>query len=140
MGIGLVTLTMGCIIGTFFVFGVVLLIPCRGLFICPLAAAGLALMYLCINFSFRFGHPSRKPCHTALESVDILGLHNDWCANLTPFALVLMECVKLATCATPLCASDGKLLYLFVRGSGKTVRVGVLMALLKVFVTCLIPY
>ena len=107
---------IGCISVTFFVFGVVLLIPCRGLFICPLVVAGLALRYLLINFSLRFGHPSRKPRQTALRSVEIFGLHNDWCTNLTPFALVLTECVKLATCATPLYASDGNVLFFFGGG------------------------
>ncbi len=65
----------GWISANFIGFGVVLLIPCRGHFICPLAVAGLALRYLFINFSLRFGHPSRKPCRTALRSVEIFGLH-----------------------------------------------------------------
>ena len=77
LGIGLVKLTIGCIIGTFFVFGVVLFILCRGLFICPLAIAGHALRYLWINFSLRLGHPSRKRRQTAFRSVEICGVLND---------------------------------------------------------------
>ena len=84
-----------------------LLIPCRGLFICPLAVAGLALRYLLISFSLRLGHPSRKPRRTALRRVNIFGLHNDWCANFTAFALVLTEWVKLAACVAPSWASAG---------------------------------
>ena len=112
-----VTFTIGCISVLFFVFGVVLLIPCCGLFICSCAVAGLALKYLWINFSLWFGYPSRKPRQTALMSVNIFGLHTDWCANLTPFALVLMDCVKLATFGTPSCASDGNV-YLLLCGGG----------------------
>jgi hypothetical protein len=133
-----VTLTLGCITGAFFVFGVVLLIPCLGLFICHLAVAGLALSYLSINFSLRFGHPSRKPRHIALRSVKIFGLHNDWCANLTPFALVLTECLKLATFATPSCASDGDV-YFLICVCGHTARVGALVGASMIFVTCSIP-
>ena len=125
---------IGCISATFFVFSVVLLIPCWGLFICPLAVSGLALRYVLINFSLRFGHPSRKPRQTALRSVDIFRLHNDRCANLTLLALVLAECVKLATCAVPLCASDGNVC-LLICGVGQTACIGVLLGLLTVFVT-----
>ena len=60
------------------------------------------------------GHPSRNPRRTALRRVDIFGLHNDWCANLTAFAFVFVECVKLATCGAPLCASAGTMMCVFV--------------------------
>ena len=66
----------------------------------PLAVAGLGFRYLRISFSDMLGHPFRKPFRVALRSVDILGLHNDWCANLTLLALVEMEWAKTATCLT----------------------------------------
>ncbi len=93
--------------------GVVLLIPCRGLFMCPLAVAGLALRYLLMSFLLMLGHPLRNPRLTALRRVNIFGLHNDWCANLTAFALVLTEWVKLATCGLPSWASAGTVVYFF---------------------------
>ena len=68
-------------------------------------------------------------------SVNIFGLYSDWCANLTPLALVFTECVKLATCAAPSCASDGDV-YLLLCGGGKTALVGVLVGASTVFVTC----
>jgi hypothetical protein len=40
-----------------FAFGVVLLIPCLGLFICPFPVAGLGFKYFRINFLLMFGHP-----------------------------------------------------------------------------------
>ncbi len=61
---------------------VVLRIPWCGLFICLLAVAGLGLRYLSIKISLIFRQPIRNPCHVALSSVEIFGLHNDWCANL----------------------------------------------------------
>ena len=76
----------GCIF-----FGVVLLMPCRGRFICPLAVAGLGLRYLRISSSDMLGHPFKKPRRVALRSVEILGLHNDWCVNLTLLARVEIE-------------------------------------------------
>ena len=36
----------------------------------------------------------------ALMSLDIFGLHSDWCANFTLLARVLMEWVNAATCRT----------------------------------------
>ncbi len=42
------------------VLGVVLCIPWRGLFMCPLAVAGLRLRYLNINFSLIFKQPSNS--------------------------------------------------------------------------------
>jgi hypothetical protein len=38
------------------------------------------------------GQPQTNPWRVAFRSVDILGLHNDWCANMTELARVLMEC------------------------------------------------
>ena len=81
-------------------FGVVLRIPWRGRFMWPFAIAGLEFRYLRISFLEMLGHPFRKPFRVALRSVDILGLHNAWCANLTLFARVEMEWAKTATCLT----------------------------------------
>jgi hypothetical protein len=44
--------------------------------------------------SLRFGHPFKKPRRVAFKSVDIGGLHNDWCANLTALARVRIEWAK----------------------------------------------
>ncbi len=87
------TTMSGCVA---FCRGVVLLIPWRGRFICPFAVAGLGFKYFRINFTLTFGHPSRNPFRTAFNIVEIFGLHNDWCANLTVFTLVLIECVNPA--------------------------------------------
>ena len=114
LGTWWLALPTGCTVVNFIGFGVVLLIPCRGRFMCPLTVAGMALRYLLMSFSLRLGHPSRKPCQTAFRSVDIFGLHNDWCANLTAFALVLMEWVKFATCELLLWASNGTAVYFFL--------------------------
>ncbi len=90
--------------GSVMSFGQVLLILCLGHFICQFAIAGLGLRYLRINYSERLGHPLRNPLQTAFRRVEILGLHNEWCMNFTPFALVFTECVKLAR-VTPGCIS-----------------------------------
>ncbi len=74
----------------------VLLIPCLGRFMCPFAVAGLGLRYLRISFSFMLGHPRRNPRRTALRRVEILGLHKDWCANLTPLPRVRIEWLNAA--------------------------------------------
>jgi hypothetical protein len=74
----------------------VLLIPWLGHFMWPFAVAGLGLRYLRISFLDRFGQPFRKPVRTAFNYVKKFGLHNDWCANLNPFARIFKECVKLA--------------------------------------------
>ena len=66
----------------------------------PLAKAGLGFRYLRMSFSVILGHPLRKPFCVALRSLDILGLHSDWCANLTFLALVKMEWAKTAICLT----------------------------------------
>jgi hypothetical protein len=42
------------------------------------------------------GQPWINPWRVAFRSMDILGLHNDWCANMTKLAQVLMECVNVA--------------------------------------------
>jgi hypothetical protein len=77
--------------GTTLLFGVVLRIPWCGRFMWPLAVAGLGFKYLRISVSDIFGHPLRNPFRVALRSLEIVGLHSDWCANLTLLALVLME-------------------------------------------------
>ncbi len=64
---------------------------------CPFVVAGLAFKYLRINDSVMLGHPLRNPSLTALRRVDILGLHKDWCANLTALARVRTECANVAT-------------------------------------------
>ena len=66
----------------------------------PLAVAGLGLRYFRISVSEILGHPFRKPFGVALRSVEILGLYNNWCANLTLFARVEMEWAKTAMCLT----------------------------------------
>ena len=62
----------------------------------PFAVAGLGLRYLRMSFLDRFGQPIRKPLRTAFNNVNFFGLHNNSCANLTPFAHVFTECVKFA--------------------------------------------
>ncbi len=62
----------------------------------PFAVAGPGVRYLRMSFLDRFGQPFRKHVRTAFNNVKKFGLHNDWCANLTPFARVLTECVKFA--------------------------------------------
>ena len=85
-----VTVVDGCC-GRPLFFGVVLRIPCRGRFMCPLAVAGLGLRYFRISVSDMLGHPFRNPFRVALRSLDIVGLHRAWCANFTLFARVDME-------------------------------------------------
>ncbi len=74
--------------------GQLLLILCCGCFMWPLAIARLGLRYLSISFLHKLGCPLRNPLHTAFNNVEIFGLHNNWCANFTPFARVRTECVK----------------------------------------------
>ncbi len=74
--------------------GWVHLILCRRHFMWPLAVAGLGLRYLSISFLDNLGHPLRNPLCTVFNNMKIFGLHNDWCANFTPFARVHTECVK----------------------------------------------
>ena len=58
--------------------------------------AGLGLRYLRINLSDMLGQPRTNSWCVAFRSVDILGLRNDWCANMTELARFLMECVNVA--------------------------------------------
>jgi hypothetical protein len=69
---------------------------------CPLAVAGLGLRYLRISVLDMLGHPFKKPFCVAFRSVDILGLHKDWCAHFTLLARVEMEWEKLGVCCTAL--------------------------------------
>ena len=90
-------------------FGVVLWMPCRGCFMWPFAVAGLGFRYFSISFSEMLGHPLRKPLRVALRSVDIVGLHRDWCANFTLLARVKIECANCAMCWTVSCLVDSNL-------------------------------
>jgi hypothetical protein len=45
----------------------------------------------------RLGHPWREPLRSAFMSDDILGLHNNLCANFTAFAHVCTECMKVVS-------------------------------------------
>jgi hypothetical protein len=67
--------------------------------LCPFVVAGLGFEYFVTNFSLRLGHPLRKSCWIAFMREEILGLHNDWCANLTVLARVCTECMKVAISA-----------------------------------------
>jgi hypothetical protein len=51
---------------------------------------------LMINFSIIFGQPFKNPLWMALKRGKTLGLHRDWCANLTAFARVHTEWVNAA--------------------------------------------
>ena len=75
----------------------VLRIPLAGRFMCPLAVAVLGGRYFVMRRSEMLGQPSRNPARVALSSVDMGGLHRDWCANFTALSLVRIECAKLAT-------------------------------------------
>jgi hypothetical protein len=57
--------------------------------------AGLGLRYFRINFADMLGQPRTNPLRVAFKSVEILGLHNDWYANMTELARVRMECVNV---------------------------------------------
>jgi hypothetical protein len=72
----------GCITQGKDCLGCVLLIHC-GFFMWPFAVAGLAF-----------------------HNVEIFGLHNNWCANITPLARVCTQCVKDAR-LTPGCMVGG---------------------------------
>ncbi len=69
--------------------GVVLRIPLRGFFICPLAVAGLDMRYFCTVRTSKCGAPSRKPALIALSIDTIGGLQKLWCANLTLLLFVV---------------------------------------------------
>ncbi len=57
-----------------------------------------------------FGHPCMKPPWAGLRRIDIFGLHNDWCANITALACVWMECVNVATLGWSMCSVTGEYL------------------------------
>jgi hypothetical protein len=78
------------------VLGHVLHIPCCSCFMWPFNVAGLGLRYFSMSFLVRLRHPLRNPFLTALSNVEILGLHNDCCANLIPLAQVFTECMNKA--------------------------------------------
>ncbi len=63
---------------------------------CPLAVARLGLRYFVMLVAVRFGHPLRYPQQIAFKSVEILGLHKDWCANQMLLALFCTVCMKKA--------------------------------------------
>ncbi len=44
----------------------------------------------------RLGHPLRYPPQMAFKSIEILGLHKDWCANRMLLAIFCNVCVKNA--------------------------------------------
>ena len=74
----------------------VLRMPFAGRFMCPFAVAVLGGRYFVISRSVRLGHPSRYPARVAFSSVEMGGLHKDWCANFTALTFVRIECVKFA--------------------------------------------
>ena len=69
--------------------GVVLRISLRGLFICPLAVAGLDTRYFLTVCASKCGAPLRKPALIALSIDAIGGLPKLWCANLTLLIFVV---------------------------------------------------
>ena len=75
----------------------VLLIPFFGHFMWPFAVAGLGFKNFVTSSLLRLGHPWREPLHSAFMSDDILGLHNNLCANFTAFAHVCTECMKVVS-------------------------------------------
>ena len=77
-------------------FGRVLLIPCRGYFMWPLAVPGLGLRYLVIRFTVMLGQPLRKPFRVAYSNDDIMGLPSDWWEILTALERVHTKFVNAA--------------------------------------------
>jgi hypothetical protein len=71
--------------------------PILGHFMWPLAVAGLGLRYFATLMAVRLGNPLRYPQQMAFKSIEILGLHKDWCANQMLLALFRMVCVNNAT-------------------------------------------
>ncbi len=69
--------------------GIVLQIPLRGLFICPLAVAGLDMRYFRTVSASKCGAPSRNPALIALSIDAIGGLQKLWCTNLTLLIFVV---------------------------------------------------
>ena len=87
---GMIGILAGVVVAS--TFSHILRIPWRGCFMCPLAVAGLRLRYLLIKSLLMFGHPFKKPRCIAFKRVDIGGLHNNWCANLTVMACEANQC------------------------------------------------
>jgi hypothetical protein len=116
-------MTGTCGAGAVLALGVVLRIPWHGHFIWPFAIAGLELRYLLISLTLMYGHPLRNPCLVALRRVEIFGLHNNWCANLTLLARVLIKCKKAAPSYISWggCGSRP----ILVQGHGKSIWLGV---------------
>jgi len=71
-------------------FGFVLLIPCQGRFICPLAVAGAGRRSFLTKFSLRLGALLNSPCLIAFRMVLCLGLNMILFANCTVFLLLVM--------------------------------------------------
>ncbi len=63
-------------------------------FMCPLVVAGVGLRYFVTLLTIRVGHHLRYPRWMVFKSVEILGLHKDWCANQMLLALFCTVCVK----------------------------------------------
>jgi hypothetical protein len=61
-----------------------------------LAVAGLGLRYFVMPMAVKLGHSLRYPQQMAFKSIEILGLHKDWCANPMLLALFFTVCVKNA--------------------------------------------
>jgi hypothetical protein len=89
-------MTGTCGAGSVLALGLVLCILWHRRFIWPFAVAGLGLRYLLISLTLMYGHPLRNPRLVALRRVEIFGLHNNWCANLTLLAHFRIECKKAA--------------------------------------------
>jgi hypothetical protein len=58
-------------------FARVLLMLCRGRFMCPFAVAGLGFKYLRISVSLMPRHPFKYPRRVAFSRLEIFGLHNN---------------------------------------------------------------
>ncbi len=65
-------------------------------FMYPLVVAGLGLRYFVTPAAVSFGHLLRYPQWIAFKSIEILGLHKDWCANRMLLALFCTVCMKKA--------------------------------------------
>ena len=77
----------GAVSGVGSAFGVVLLIPLRGCFKCPLEMDGLGIKYFCTVCELR--------C-MALINKDTGGMHRFWCMNFTSFSLLVWWHKKVA--------------------------------------------
>ncbi len=74
----------------------VLRIPICGHFMCPFTVSGLGLRYFVMPAAIRLGHLLRYPQQMAFKSIEILGLHTDWCAKRMLLALFYTVCMKEA--------------------------------------------